>query len=214
MKKKQKKIKTPKRSILFLGSLILGTVILFLAIFIPIQYTEKYNKNKIIPLESETENATDLKKGNLSLLKDFEFRLSCTEYQDLEMKNGQNQGYATFQFYIYSNEQTFDYRIQNAKVYLSLAADWIHFEKKSSLYTTTIYSTEQEARTSRKQVTLRNLPDLPVSGGLPFVTVGSLNLYLYISYVKVIHGENKTENYLIKVPYKTYIVGARGGIEK
>lgn len=81
MKKKDKKWKFPKRSPLTYLLLILSVIVLFLAIFIPIQYVEYYNQNKVVPFETETKDV-DVTHGSLSSLPDFNLLVTCTDYID------------------------------------------------------------------------------------------------------------------------------------
>lgn len=53
----------------------------FLAIFIPIQYVEYYNQNKVVPFETETKDV-DVTHGSLSSLPDFNLLVTCTDYID------------------------------------------------------------------------------------------------------------------------------------
>lgn len=78
----------------------------FLAIFIPIQYVEYYNQNKVVPFETETKDV-DVTHGSLSSLPDFNLLVTCTDYIDKkDTEDKQNQSSAKFRVSAYKNDQS------------------------------------------------------------------------------------------------------------
>ena len=213
MKKKDKKWKFPKRRPLTYLLLILSVIVLFLAIFIPIQYVEYYNQNKVVPFETETKDV-DVTHGSLSSLPDFNLLVTCTDYIDKkDTEDKQNQSSAKFRVSAYKNDQSDEKKVGNIKVKLAMCSNWIGVNRTYQFSSAlTLYESLEKAQSNYRSATISGLPDLPVKGKLPFIHIDSIPLYIYVSYNTEENGKSKSHHYILKMNYNDYIEGATGGI--
>lgn len=205
--KKKFKFKLPALNLFNFFILLIIIVVAFFAIFIPVTYVNAYNDNKVVPFESDIANI-DVVRGNKNTITDFEFVISCTSYDD-------TSGSATFKYYAYENENTKEKKVQNLEVKLGMFSDWIKVNRTSSSRSVTLAEDEEKALSSStyyKTVSISSLPDLPKKASVPFVTIKSIPLSVFISYTTTKNGKQTTHNYIITYPYSEYIKGAAGGI--
>lgn len=212
--KKEHKFHFPKRNLKNFLILVIGVIVIFFAIAIPVQYVSVYNDNKVTPFASTIESvgADNIQYGNSSTITDFTFKMTCTNYND-------TSGTASFKFYAYKNDKTTDANIltNNYKVTLAMCSNWIKVDRSSTERSSTIAADETEALKSStyyKTVSISSLPDLPKKGSLPFIKIDTIPLYVYVTYSTVKNGKETVHRYILEYPYSEYIVGATGGVQK
>lgn len=229
MKKKNNKkgFKAPKRNSLTYLILLGIAIFVLLAVFVPLNYVKEYKENKVVPFESELTNLEVEYLDELSGITDFNLVLTCTEYKDISSEEGSNLSSATFKYYVYENGQAVAEgedesddinkpKIKNIKIKLAMCASWIKVDQSQTARTLTLYENVEKGEAGARTTTISSLPDLPKKGGLPFINIKSIPLYIYLSYDISIPetGKTITKHFVISLQYEDYIVGAIGGIEK
>ena len=205
--KSKKKLRLPQRSLLLYILLITVPVVVFFLIWIPVMYVNLYNENKVTPFETDIAGITDeIIYGDKNTITDFTFFVYCEKYNN-------STGSATFRATSFKNENTDALGISNTVSFkLGLCTSWVRTAIYSSNYSTRrVANTPKEAFNSSTYYgapTLSGLPSLPKKGGLPFVQITELPLYVYVQYTTDIKGTKTLRRYILKYEYDDYIIGS------
>lgn len=216
---------TPKkrlfgRNLFTLIFIIAVALVLFVAIYIPVNYVSTYNANKFEPFVDKTkdtkfdENTFDTANAVRMNGKDFtEFGMifKCTEYSE-------DSKTARYEIRTYKTENTKTITNDTISLSLCLKANWVGVIKYSNQTpTTTRLSADKEAAekdslssTYKRTLTISGLEDFPLKAKTwPFkVKVDEPEYYLYVSYKT---NNNKTNSYILRYTYSE-LIPESGGI--